>query len=261
MRTVQEFARRIVCSGSLDEKLERAPAGLEDAPGPAEVHEGPGRPGALSFAECAVKVPPAQGMHDPEQKVRLLHAFANHELQATELFAWALLAFPDSPAAFRSGLLRILGEEQAHVRMYRGRLNELGAELGDFAVNGYFWGKIRGLEKPAEFVCAMGLTFENANLDHTLHYAAAARAAGDERTARLIEQVHRDEIGHVRFGWTWLERFKVAEQSMWEAYQANVRWPLRAALARGRAFDEASRREAGLDEGFIAQLARAANDR
>jgi len=36
------------------------------------------------------------------------HALANHELQAIELFAWAVLAFPDTPIAFRRGLIAIL---------------------------------------------------------------------------------------------------------------------------------------------------------
>ena len=30
-------------------------------------------------------------MRDPAQRARILHALANHELQAIELFAWALL--------------------------------------------------------------------------------------------------------------------------------------------------------------------------
>jgi uncharacterized ferritin-like protein (DUF455 family) len=196
-------------------------------------------------------------MADPAQKVRILHAFANHELQAVELFAWALLAFPHSPPAFRRGLLRILGEEQTHCRLYVRRLEELGVRFGDFPVSGYFWSKVGDLTSPARFVCAMALTFESANLDHAVEYARAARDHGDDRTAEILEKIHDDEVGHVRFGWHWLGEFKEPDRSMGQAYRANVRWPLRAALAKGPVFHPESRRAAGLSEKFIRMVAQA----
>lgn len=248
------WAREVVTSPELARKLQPPPAGLSDKADCApERLEGPGRPPSLTIGKAG-RAPAASAMADPRLKRKLLHSFWNHELQAVELFAWALVAFTEAPAAFRQGLLEILREEQSHVRLYGNRLRELGGEPGEFPVNGYFWGKAAAIDSPAAFVCAMGLTFENANLDHTLHYAAAAEAAGDARTARIITQIHRDEIRHVRFGWAWLERFKAPEQSMLEAYREHIRWPLRPSLARGREFDVASRRTAGLDDDFIAAL-------
>ena len=41
---------------------------------------------------------------------------------------------------------------------------------------------------------------------------------------------------------------------MWAAYNANVAWPLRAALARGRTFQRERRIAAGMDEDFVAHL-------
>jgi uncharacterized ferritin-like protein (DUF455 family) len=100
----------------------------------------------------------------------------------------------------------------------------------------------------------MSLTFENANLDHTTDSAAEILKAGDRKTAEVIEQVHLDEIGHVRFGWEWLEKLKEPGQTMWEAYCANVTWPLRPALGRGRTFHPTSRVTAGMDPEFIRLL-------
>ena len=52
----------------------------------------PGRPANLGIVPVKRGiVPPVAGMHDPAQRARILHALANHELQAIELFAWALL--------------------------------------------------------------------------------------------------------------------------------------------------------------------------
>jgi uncharacterized ferritin-like protein (DUF455 family) len=194
-------------------------------------------------------------MADPAQRARILHGLANHELQAIELFAWALLAFPDAPAAFRRGLVAILAEEQVHCRLYLERLAALGGRFGDQPVTGYFWSKAKDLTTPARFVAAMCLTFENANLDHAAELERAARAAGDAATADVLARVHRDEVRHVRFGWRWLRRFKDARRTMTQAYLDNVAWPLRPGLARGATFDPASREAAGMDAEFIALLA------
>ncbi|HXF58995.1 MAG TPA: DUF455 family protein [Candidatus Saccharimonadales bacterium] len=199
-------------------------------------------------------VPSLEGMHDPAQRRRILHALANHELQAAELFAWALLAFPDAPPDFRRGLVRILLDEQRHTRMYIARVEDAGARFGDYAVNGYFWGKVGTITTPLRFLCAMSLTFENANLDHTEEYAEAARRAGDTKTAAVIDRVHRDEIEHVRFGWTWLQVFKRQDESAWDAFRANLTWPLTPKKARGRTFRRDGREAAGLDAEFIDRL-------
>ena len=254
--TVREFARTVVETEDLDLKLAAPPRELSDqAPGPVERLLAPGRPPSLRFSS-GVPVPPLAGMPDPAQRPRILHALANHELQAAELFAWALLAFPDAPSAFRRGLLNILEDEQRHTRMYIARIEAAGARFGDFPVNGYFWGKTDTITSPLRFLCAMSLTFEHANLDHTVDYAEAAQRAGDAKTAAVSERVHIDEIEHVRFGWKWLHVFKRPDQSAWDAYCSNVTWPLRAKRARGPNFHRQGREAAGLDEDFIRRVER-----
>jgi uncharacterized ferritin-like protein (DUF455 family) len=255
----RDFALRIVTGDTLASKLRAAPRELTDRdPGPSLRLVRPGRPASLAIVPSSrAKVPSIEGMADPAQRVRILHALANHELQAVELFAWALLAFAGAPPEFRAGLVQLVAEEQRHCRMYIARLRDFGATLGDHSVSGYFWSKVRTLTTPLRFVCAMGLTFENANLDHAAEYAAAARAAGDRKTAALLDLVGDEEVGHVRFGWRWLAEWKEPGQSMWNAYAANVTWPLRAALARGRVFHAERRAAAGLDAEFIRLLASA----
>ena len=199
-------------------------------------------------------------MVDPGQRARILHALANHELQAVELFSWGILAFPNTPQDFRWELFRLIEDEQRHCRMYMARLKAWKAALGDYAVSGYFWSKVKDFTTPLRFVCGMALTFENANLDHAEDYAEAARNAGDRETAVLLEKVHEDEVEHVRFGWRWLKEWKAPGQSMSEAYSANVTWPLRPALARGKVFHRQGREAAGLDPEFIRLLAEAERD-
>ena len=81
--------------------------------------------------------------------------------------------------------------------------------------------------------------------------AATARKAGDLETARTLESVHADEVGHVAFAWRWFQRFKPPGQDDWEAYCENVARPLGPARARGGTFDASAREEAGLAKAFI----------
>ncbi len=255
-REIRDFALAVVTAESLEAKLTFPTVELsDDTPGEPYRAPGPGRPPGLAICSAReLRVPPIEGFADRAQRPRILHALANHELQAAELFAWALLAFPEAPADFRRGLLHILGDEQRHTRMYVARVEAAGARFGDFAVNGYFWNKTEAIRSPLDFICAMSLTFENANLDHTVEYAEAARRAGDAKTAAVIERVERDEIEHVRFGWRWLQVLKSDDESAWHAYRDHLTWPLRPARARGKVFHRRGREAAGLDDDFIRRL-------
>ncbi len=254
---VRSFARHVIECDNLEEKLSGPKTPLTDNdPGTPLRIATPGRPSNLMIASAGqrTRVPSLAGMQHVGQRAKILHALANHELQAAELFAWALLAFPSAPVEFRSGLVRVLFDEQRHCRMYIARLNHFGRHLGDYPVTGYFWNKIEHVHTPIEFVCAMSLTFENANLDHSLEYAAAAEEADDAGSSALFQQIHADEIEHVRFGWTWLLRLKDRDRSPLDTYKENVAWPLRLSLARGTTFHSEGRRAAGLDDEFVEAL-------
>ncbi|GJM21641.1 MAG: hypothetical protein DHS20C15_15560 [Planctomycetota bacterium] len=250
------YALRVLRARELAGKLEAPPVGLTDRePGRALRLSRPGRPRALRPVKRPPRVPALGGMHDPAQRARILHAFANHELQAVELFAWALLAFPEAPADFRRELLGPLAEEQQHLALYCAALERLGQPFGSLPVNAYFWSKLPLFDTPRQFVSGVCLVFENANLDHSLDYAEAARAAGDEDTAQLLERVHRDEVRHVAFGLRWLRAFAEPGADLYSAWRASLRWPLRPSLARGRRFRPEARAGSGLDVDFLERLA------
>ncbi len=195
---VRDYAESILRATTVAGKLAAPPEELLDTDrGSAIRIAAPHRPEKLAIAEArAVKVPPITGMQDISQRKRILHALANHELQAAELFAWMLLAFPDEPASFRRGLVSILVEEQEHCQLYLDRLQAFGGAFGDYPVTGHFWHRMDDVKTPIDFLCVMGLTFENANLDFAGDYARAAREIGDEETAVAIDKVHEDEIHH-----------------------------------------------------------------
>jgi uncharacterized ferritin-like protein (DUF455 family) len=256
---VRQFAHDIIVADSLAGKL--ASAGSVSWSGNhidddwrGEIPTAPGRPANLQIVHGKfAKVPPITGMRDPNQRARILHALANHELQAVELFAWGLLQFRDAPLLFQRGMLAILSDEQRHMKMYLDRLSALGHQFGDFGVTGHFWNKLDDYRTPLHFVCAMGLTFENANLDFCQEYADAASSIGDHQTEAVLREVHSDEIAHVHFAWTWLHKFAPSTPA-WSTYLDHLEHPLGPHRARGKSFDRESRRRAGLSLEFIAQL-------
>ncbi len=254
---LRDHALAVLRATTLAGKLTPLPRGFTDeSPGPPLRVTSPHRPPDLVWTpRRSVRVPPLEGMPDPAQRRRILHALANHELQAAELFAFALLAWPDMPRAFRVGCAAILGDEQRHLRMFVERLEALGGRFGDEPVSGHFWNQVDRLTTPLEFVCTLGLTFESANLDFSLEHADAARQAGDAETARVLRIVHDDEVDHVRFAWVWFQRLAPADDARAHDFERHARVAHATARARGSRFDAASRRRAGLPEALVERLA------
>lgn len=254
---IREFAERILCSASLEEKLRRLAVPPQDHdPGRGRRIAIPARPAELRFAarRQAPAMPGPRALCDPHKRGIAHHIMANHELQAVEVMAFVLLAFPAAPEQFRRGLVRIIDDEQRHTRMHADRAAELGVPFGSRPVNCYIWKKSQSFESVLDYLAGLPLTFEGRNLDHTLEFESYFEAAGDERSAAVMRAIHRDEIAHVRFGIEWLRRLKPADQTEWETFCAHLKWPLRPSKARGDEFHAAPRLAAGLSRGFIARL-------
>lgn len=258
---LREFADRVLFSDSLEEKLRPAESPLsDDDPGPPLRVAAPARPANLRFAapRTAPAMPAPEALADPAKRAIAHHIMANHELQALEVMALVLRAFPDAPRAFRLGLARIMADEQRHTRMHAERAAALGLEFGDLPVNCYIWNKALAFESVLDYLAGLPLVFENRNLDHTLEFEEHFRRAGDARSAAVARIIHRDEIAHVAFGLEWLRRLKPPELSDWEAWRRHLRWPLRPEKAVSVPFHPEPRRAAGMDEEFLARLETAA---
>lgn len=255
---LRELAERILFATTLEEKLWSPENVTDEHPGaPLLKVEAPGRPAELRFKLQGSGKADLPGVHrlDKEQeRGRLLHIFANHELLATELMALALLRFPDAPASFRRGLWQTLRDEQAHTRLYIGRMRACGIHFGELAVSGYFWRVVSNMESPLDYVTRLSLTFEQANLDFCRHFAREFRTAGDAETADLLEKIYRDEIGHVAYGLKWFRRWKNPGESDWDAFCRGLKFPLSPQRAKGLTLNVEGRRAAGLGAEFVAEL-------
>ncbi|MEK7469943.1 MAG: DUF455 family protein [Planctomycetota bacterium] len=256
---LRDFALRVLMAESLAGKLAPPVEPItDDSPGPAIVTpDTPGRPVSLRMARRGdrARLPPENELHRDEPRAVLLHFFANHELLATELMALAILRFPEAPPAFRRTLLQTLREEQEHTRLYMELMARGGLTFGDLPVNGYFWRQVSSMESPLDYVSRLSLTFEQANLDYSRHFAGVFARLGDGDTSALMKRIYEDEIGHVGCGVAWLRKWKQPGESDFAAWKKVLRLPLSPALARGTVpFNAEGRRRAGLDDSFIASV-------
>ncbi len=255
---LREFAERVLFATTLEEKLQCPGAPTDEHPGKAIVAPPvPGRPAQLQFkpqTSAKSEFPGLGALERDSGRGRLLHFFANHELLATELMALVLLRFPDAPAAFRRGVLQTLKDEQEHTRLYIERMRACGIEFGELPVSGYFWRAVSGMENPIDYVAGLSLTFEQANLDFARQFSASFAKVGDAGSAALLDRIYRDEIAHVAYGLKWFRRWKNPDESDWEAFCRQLKFPLSPQRAKGFSVNVEGRRAAGLDAQFIAEL-------
>jgi uncharacterized ferritin-like protein (DUF455 family) len=254
---LRAFAEQVLLIPDLNHKVTRISEPLTDEyPGEALRVTSPARPANLQFAarRTAPAMPKAQSLSDPRKRAIAHHVMANHELQALEVMALVLLAFPEAPSEFRMGMAKIMFDEQRHTRMHAQRCEELGMAFGDLPVNSWIWQKAQDYQSTLEYVAGLPLVFEGANLDHTVEFEEYFKQAGDRRSAAIMRAIHKDEIHHVEFGLTWLRQFKSPEDSDWEAWQKALKWPIRPSKARGGLFQREARLQAGLPPEFIDRL-------
>lgn len=259
---MREVAERVLLAESLEEKLLLGPLWgqgvVDDDPGkPIAMPDLPGRPEGLKISnkELRSHFPGVNKLDDDRERGKMLHFLANHELLAAELMALVLLKFPDAPSEYRRGVYESMREEQMHSLMYLRRMKECGISLGELPLNGYFWRLVSPMNTPMDFVTRLNLTFEQANLDFSKHYARLFRQVGDTATASVLEKIYLDEINHVGHGLQWFRKWKDNDETDWDAYRKSLSFPLSPAKAKGMApFNPEGRRLAGLDEDFIERL-------
>jgi uncharacterized ferritin-like protein (DUF455 family) len=165
--------------------------------------------------------------------------------------ASALVAFPETPRAFRVGLLRVLFDEIRHMRAYQEGMAALGFSVGDFHVRDWFWERLGDTPSPAAFVATMGVGFEGGNLDHAARFAKAFDDVGDRASAAIVRRVGEEEIVHVRFALHWLGRFLEKPRADFGDFARAIPPPLTPSVMRGPTLERGLRERAGFDAEFL----------
>lgn len=192
-----------------------------------------------------------------------VHAIAHIEWNAINL-AWdAVWRFDAMPREYYDDWSIVAAEEAKHFAMLRARLIELGTDYGAMPAHAGLWETAQHTRH--DLLARMALVprvLEARGLDVTPGLIEKLRRSGDEATARILEVVLRDEVGHVRIGSHWFhylcERRGLAPAA---AFEAAVRTHFRG---RTRAIVDAVPRrlriEAGFREDELDALARLAEE-
>ncbi|KAB2921165.1 MAG: ferritin-like domain-containing protein [Dechloromonas sp.] len=153
-------------------------------------------------------VPPKQvtqrSAFTKEGRAGLLHAITHIEFTAINLALDHAARFRGMPAAYYGDWINVAAEEAEHFCLLRQRLQALGHDYGDFPAHGGLWAMAeRTADDPLIRMALVPRLLEARGLDATPPIQRRLEAAGDEASARVLDIILRDEIGHVALGDRW----------------------------------------------------------
>ena len=193
----------------------------------------------------------------PEGRAALLHALAHIEFNAIGLALDHVWRFAGLPEAYYRDWARVAVEEALHFALLRGRLLDAGRDYGDFPAHDGLWEMARRTaDDPLWRMALVPRTLEARGLDASPAVRAKFVAIGDTESARVIDVILRDEIGHVAVGNRWFrhlcaQRGLAAESTYREAVH-------RCGAPRQRGpFNVEARLQAGFSAQEIEELQRA----
>ncbi len=153
------------------------------------------------------KVPRRRINRGVKGRVALLHALAHIELNAVDLACDLIVRFSDEielTTDFFNDWTKVASDEGRHFLLLAKRLKELGAAYGDLPAHGGLW---EAAENTADSLIArlavIPLVLEARGLDVTPPMIEKLRAVDDQKSAAILDIIHRDEILHVATGHRW----------------------------------------------------------
>jgi len=180
-------------------------------------------------------------------RAALLHALAHIEFNAINL-AWdAVYRFRSLPPAYYNDWVRVADEEAQHFRLLRERLRSLGHDYGDYPAHNGLWDM--ACRTGHDVLVRMALVprvLEARGLDVTPAMIERLLRAGDADSARVLEIIFRDEIGHVEIGSRWfrylcrqreLDPLQTFRKLLDEYMQGRLRRPLNYPARQLAGFD------------------------
>jgi uncharacterized ferritin-like protein (DUF455 family) len=202
---------------------------------------------------------PKRGRGGSERgRIAMLHALAHIEFTAIDLaFDLAGRFGASFPPAFVGDWFAVGADEAMHFALLDRRLRALGSHYGALPAHAGLWEAAEATAGDAlARLAVVPMALEARGLDVTPPTIARFRAAGDERSARILERIYWDEIRHVAAGSRW---FRIGCEG--QGFDAVTHWQRLIGLHLKGAvkppFNDSARDEAGLSREFYGGLAAA----
>ena len=192
----------------------------------------------------------------PKKAARLLHAIVHIEFSAINLALDHAARFPGLPKQYYADWIGVAAEEAYHFTILRERLNSLGYDYGDFPAHAGLWEM--AMKTAYDALARMALVprlLEARGLDATPPIQRRLEQAGDNASARVLDIILRDEIGHVGLGDHWFRQL-CAERNL-EAESTYLELLSRFKAPRPiLPMNEAARLQAGFSAAELAALSK-----
>lgn len=162
----------------------------------------PGRPQLPELVQPS-RVP-RRRLGNEEGRAALVHAVAHIEFNAINLALDAVYRFRGMPDDFYRDWLSVAADEARHFELLRARLREMGRDYGDFPAHDGLWEM--AVKTAGDCMLRMALVprvLEARGLDVTPGMIVRLRAAGDEKTVRVLTTILEEEVRHVAIGTRW----------------------------------------------------------
>lgn len=189
-------------------------------------------------------------------RVAMLHALAHIEFVAIDLAIDLVGRFgAEFPRAFVDDWLGVAADEAMHFALLDRRLRALDSHYGALPAHAGLW---EAAEATADDALArlaiVPMVLEARGLDVTPATVDRFRGAGDAASAKILERIYRDEIGHVGAGTRWFEWLcderQVEPHATW---QNLVKSRFRGLLKPP--FNDSARQDAGLTQEYYTVIA------
>ncbi|NML95828.1 ferritin-like domain-containing protein [Novosphingobium olei] len=200
---------------------------------------------------------PKRGRGGSERgRIALLHALCHIEFVAIDLALDAAGRFgAERGPSFVSDWLAVAADEAMHFALLARRLRTLGTFYGDLPAHDGLWDAARETAHDiAARLAVVPMVLEARGLDVTPVTIERFEAAGDLRSARILQRILDDEIRHVRFGTTHFARVcQERGESPPQLWKSLVERHFRGAVKPP--FNDSARRSAGLSCEMMAGVA------
>jgi uncharacterized ferritin-like protein (DUF455 family) len=214
----------------------------------------PGRP-SQPMLVSANQMPKRGRGQSLVNRIAFLHALANIEFNAIDLALDIVGRFGEGqPRQFVDDWLKVAAEESMHFALLDRRLKALGSHYGALAAHDGLWeaSEVTAHDLKAR-LAIVPLVLEARGLDVSPGTIARFKAAGDDRSAAIMERIYNDEIDHVRTGFRWFSACcDSASESPEGEWQSLVRTYFRGPLKPP--FNDSARESAGLTQNYYAPL-------